>query len=343
MMRSNRLVALTIGTAFVAMQSAPAVAEGTSAGTTITNTATIDFRVGGIDQTEVVDTDSFDVDRKVNFVVTRVSDPTTSVSPGEAGAVIAFDVGNLSNDAIDLVLAVTQSGTDDFDADNVTIYIDDGDNIFGGTDVAASLIDEIAADATVRVFVVSDVSLAQSNGDVASLILAATAHAGGTPGAQGAILTSTPGADTAAVDTVLADGSGSDDTDNDGVFSAEGSYTVFAATLAVDKTSRVLSDPVNLAVDPKAIPGALIEYCIAVSNASGGATATNVILTDVVPADLTFDNTFGIRVDGTLDGSGQCLDDGVVGGSFAAGEVTASLSDVAADQTRTVYFRATIN
>ncbi|SHN55529.1 hypothetical protein [Erythrobacter sanguineus] len=164
MMRSNRLVALTIGTAFVAMQSAPAVAEGTSAGTTITNTATIDFRVGGIDQTEVVDTDSFDVDRKVNFVVTRASDPTTSVSPGEAGAVIAFDVGNLSNDAIDLVLAVTQSGTDDFDADNVTIYIDDGDNIFGGTDVAASLIDEIAADATVRVFVVSDISLAQSNG-----------------------------------------------------------------------------------------------------------------------------------------------------------------------------------
>lgn len=342
MTHNSRFVALAAGTAMIALQTAPAVAEGISAGTTITNTATVDYRVGGVDQTEVVATDTFDVDRKVNFVITRVSDPTTTVTPGQNDAVIAFEITNLSNDTIDLVLAATQLGTDDFDADNVTIYVDDGNGTFDGTETATTLIDQIAEDATVRVFVVSDIDLSRVNGDVASLRLSATAHDGQTPGAQGAILTTTPGADTDGIETVLADGAGVGDSTNDGVFSADGSYTVFAASLNVTKTSRVLSDGISVS-DPKAIPGALIEYCIAVSNGATSATATNVTVTDIIPADLTFDSTYGIRVDGTVDGSGNCVDDGVNGGSFASGTVTAPLSNVEANQARTVYFRATIN
>ena len=92
MTHNSRLVALAAGTAMIALQTAPAVAEGVTAGTTITNTATVDYRVGGVDQTDVVATDTFDVDRKVNFVVTRVSDPTTTVSPGQQDAVIAFGI-----------------------------------------------------------------------------------------------------------------------------------------------------------------------------------------------------------------------------------------------------------
>jgi len=337
------MVALAAGTAMIALQTAPAAAEGVSAGTTITNTATIDFRVGGVDQTAATASDTFQVDRKVNFVITRVSDPTTTVSPGENDAVIAFEITNLSNDTIDLVLAATQLGTDDFDADNVTIYVDDdGNGTFDGTETATTLIDQIAEDAIVRVFVVSDIALSRVNGDVASLRLSATAHDGETPGAQGAILATTPGADTDGVETVLADGAGTDDTTYDGVFTADGSYTVFAASLTVTKTSRVLSDGIS-ASDPKAIPGAVVEYCIAVSNGATSATATNVIVTDVIPADLTFDGAYGIRVDGTVDGSGDCVDDGANGGSFASGTVTAPLSNVEANQARTVYFRATIN
>ncbi|MBA4052284.1 MAG: hypothetical protein C0472_10505, partial [Erythrobacter sp.] len=59
-----------------------------------------------------------------------------------------------------------------------------------------------------------------------------------------------------AVDTVLFDGQGVSDADNDGAFSAQGRYTVSGAVLAVAKTSRVVSDPVNGATNPKAIPGA---------------------------------------------------------------------------------------
>jgi uncharacterized repeat protein (TIGR01451 family) len=343
MNRRSKLAALTAGTAMIALQTAPAVAEGTNAGTTITNTATVDYRVGGVDQTEIVAADSFDVDRKVNFVVTRVSDPTTTVVPGQTNAVIAFDVTNLSNAAIDIALAVSQASGDDFDAGNVAIYLDDGNGTFEGTETPIAYIDEIAEDATVRVLVVADIDLARTNGQVANLVLAGTARNGGGAGSQGAVTTSTPGANTAGVETVLADDIGAQDGDNDGVYGASGSYTVSAATLSVSKTSRVISDPINNTTNPKAIPGAEIEYCVVVGNAAGSATATNVTITDPLPGDLTFDATFGIRVNGTSDGSGNCNQDGSAGGTFSAGAVTGTLTDIAGGQERTLYFRATIN
>lgn len=342
MTRSSRLVALAASTAVIALQTAPAVAEGTSAGTTITNTATINYRVGGVDQTAATASDAFSVDRKVNFVVTRVSDVTTAVVPGQTGAVIAFDVTNLSNDTIDLALAATQLGGDNFNADNVTIYVGAANATFDGTQAQTDLIDEIAEDATVRVFVVSNIALDRVNGDVASLSLSATARTGDTPGTQGSVITATSGADTDNVETVLADGAGPDDSARDGIFTARGSYTVSAATLTVSKASRVVSDPLNITTDPKAIPGAVVEYCIAVSNASGSATAASIVVTDVIPDDLTYVGAFGILVDGALDGSGNCTG-GSAGGSIAVRTITAPLSDVAAGQTRTVYFRATIN
>ena len=54
-----------------------AMAEGTRAGTVIENTASVDFFVGGIDQTDVPsNTVSFVVDRRVNLAM------VTQMSPG---------------------------------------------------------------------------------------------------------------------------------------------------------------------------------------------------------------------------------------------------------------------
>ncbi|WP_234036060.1 hypothetical protein [Porphyrobacter sp. YT40] len=336
------MAALAAGTALIALQTAPAFAEGTNAGTTITNTATVDYEVGGVQQTQETASDSFTVDRKVNLTVALVGGPTTSVVPGEAGAVITFDVANLSNDTIDAVLAVTQAASgDDFDVGNVRIVIDDGNGVYDAGDTEAALIDEIAEDATVRVFVVSDIPLGRANDDLANLTLSATAHEGGAPGSQGAVLTATSGANTNGIDTVLADSAGSDDSANDGIFSTRGGYSVTAATLTVTKTNRVLQDPVNGSTNPKAIPGAEVEYCVAVSNAAGSALATNIVVTDVVPADLTI-VAGSILVDGTLDGSNNCTG-GSAGGSISGQTVTAPLSDIAGGETRTAAFRVTIN
>ncbi len=57
-------------------------------------------------------------------------------------------------------------------------------------------------------------------------------------------------------------------------------------TLSVTKVSRVVSDPVNGATNPKAIPGALIEYLISVTNTGNEpADANTVIVKDDAPAD----------------------------------------------------------
>ncbi len=56
--------------------------------------------------------------------------------------------------------------------------------------------------------------------------------------------------------------------------------------ISVTKISSVISDPVNGTTNPKAIPGALVEYLITVSNTGPGATdADSVVVTDDGPAD----------------------------------------------------------
>lgn len=56
--------------------------------------------------------------------------------------------------------------------------------------------------------------------------------------------------------------------------------------LTVNKTSTIVSDPVNGTTNPKFIPGATARYCILVTNA-GSATSTTVALTDTLPANTT--------------------------------------------------------
>lgn len=58
------------------------------------------------------------------------------------------------------------------------------------------------------------------------------------------------------------------------------------ANLSVTKISSVVSDGVS-ASNPKAIPGAVITYCIFVTN-PGSGTATAVSITDPIPTNVTF-------------------------------------------------------
>jgi uncharacterized repeat protein (TIGR01451 family) len=56
--------------------------------------------------------------------------------------------------------------------------------------------------------------------------------------------------------------------------------------LTILKTSTVLSDPVNLAVNPRRIPNAVVRYDITVTNSGPGTVdAGTLVLTDPVPAN----------------------------------------------------------
>ena len=59
--------------------------------------------------------------------------------------------------------------------------------------------------------------------------------------------------------------------------------------ISVTKVSSVIADPVNGTNNPKAIPGATIEYLITVSNTgTGPADADSVVVWDDGPADAKF-------------------------------------------------------
>lgn len=78
------------------------------------------------------------------------------------------------------------------------------------------------------------------------------------------------------------------------------------AVLGVTKVSTLISDPTNGSTNPRAMPGAVMEYCILVQN-PGSGTATNVIGTDTIPAALTF--TPGSMLSGTSCGSAATAED----------------------------------
>ena len=351
MNRTIRLLASASGLAAAAIAVSPANAAGTASGTTVTNTVSLDYKVGGVDQTQIQASDSFTVDRKVNLTVAEVGSSTTDVSPGELAAVTAFTVTNVSNAPLDLVLSATQlaggsaahGGTDNFNASNVRVYDDtDSSGGFNGADQLVSYLDQVAADASRTVFVVVDIPLGRATNDVAGVRLTASAAEATAAGSQGAAVTETAGANTAGVDTVFADTNADGNVARDGAHFDEDDYTVLAAALTASKTSRVISDPFNGTTNPKMIPGAVVEYCVAVGNAAGSATATNVSVSDAIPAETSYLAAFGIKVDGTVTGA-TCNADGAAGGSFAAGVVSGTLSNIAAGVTRTLVFRVTVN
>jgi uncharacterized repeat protein (TIGR01451 family) len=330
----------------------PAYAAGTTAGTSITNTATVNYQVGGVAQGAQTASDTFTVDRKINLTVAEVGTVTTNVVPGQTNAVTTFQLTNNSNEVLDFALVASQitggtashGGTDTFDATNVRIYRDSTSGTVGSWDAADTLVtyvDELAADASATLFVVADIPTGLANNAVAGVTLRATAREGGTASTQGAAITETTGANTSGKDTVFADTAGvTGDTARDGSHSDNDDYTVQTATLAVTKTSRVISDPFNNTTNPKLIPGAVVEYCIAVAN-SGSAAATSVAITDPVPGQLTF-NAGTILLNGTVTGS-TCNADGTAGGSYAAPNVSGTIATIAAGATRTLVFRATVN
>ena len=338
--------------------TAPVLAAGTTAGSSINNTATLNYSVGGVAQTAVSsNTATFVVDRKISMTLTEPGNATTSVVPGSSNQVTTFLLTNTSNAALDFGLSLVQptsgttahGGTDIFDVTTPTYWINTGPSVASATydpanSVQVTFIDELAADATKYIFILANVPIARTNGDVAGVTLTAQARESGVAATQGIVVGETSGANTAGMDTVWADAAGATDAARDGQISARDDYTVSAANLTITKTSRVISDPLNLLVNPKMIPGATVEYCIQVANGAGTATATAPAISDVVPAQTTYDATFGIRIDGTVT-AGVCNADGIAGGTYTAGTTTVAgtLSDVAASATRTLYFRATIN
>jgi uncharacterized repeat protein (TIGR01451 family) len=317
------------------LASVPAAyaAPGTDANTTVTNTVDVDYTVGGIAQTTIQATRNFLVDRKVNVLIVEDSGDAVDVVPNTTENVISFTVTNETNDVMDFALAATHEtggtpiygGTDNFDVDNLLVFVEEGTNPgYQPLEDLETFIDEIAAGDSIVVYVIGDVDAGQANGDTSGIILTATAAGDVTTsgtgartadvGALGAVLAETNilSADNAAfVDTVFADTDTTDgNTAEDGEAYARGQYDVVTASIVVTKSSLVAEDPINGTTNPKAIPGATIEYCIDVEN-QGAVDAASISIADVIPANTTY-VTGSIKSAATGTGAACTLASGTV-------------------------------
>jgi uncharacterized repeat protein (TIGR01451 family) len=272
-------------------------AAGTRSGTPISNTATIDYEVGGVVQADHPSaTADFVVDHKVRPLVGSASNIT--VVPGSIGQYLTFTVTNDGNtdkdgsgNAITLALRLTYEAatTDDFDMTSVKIYQDDGNGALdtsADTDITSSPIISLTHDASATIFVVGDTPATVSNSQTSLYHLIATAW---DTGSNAALAKDSDGDNSSAVEVVWADdaGSATGDGQYDGKHSASGTFTVQTATLTVTKSAAVQEDPVNGATNPLAIPGARVRYTLTVTN-NGGAAAQSVAIVDPVPTDTSF-------------------------------------------------------
>ena len=95
------------------------------------------------------------------------------------------------------------------------------------------------------------------------------------------------------------------------------------AAVSVTKISSILSDPVNGTTNPKRIPGAVVQYCILVTN-GGSATANSVVATDSLSGPFTY--TPGSMRSGSNCGSAVTVEDDNASGSDESDPYGASIT-----------------
>jgi uncharacterized repeat protein (TIGR01451 family) len=365
-----KLLSASSGFGLMLAFASPAYAQNTDANTLITNTVNVNYQVGGVAQTQITATDNFRVDRKILFsVAEKTATGTTSVTSGQQDQITAFTIVNSSNDTLDFALAATNTangttigggrGTDNIDVTNFEYYIDVNGNGLAddaGGWVGSLTLNDVLKGATVHVLVRSDIPIS-ANASVAVVQLSAQAlNSNGTAiTAVTDATANTADATSGTFQTIFAE----DLTPTQGNASRNGiswawdDYTVSAPVISVFKTSSIISDGVS-GSNPKAVPGAVVEYCISVANAAGGATATNVTISDLVPTNTTYvAGTIRVNATVTTPGAGQVCsagtavtdaidaDAGSIGGPGTT--VTGVLSNIAANSALGLIFRATIN
>ena len=175
--RTTRLV-VRVGTAAAfLLLSQHALAQGTDAGVVVSNQASVDYDVNGLDQTDILSTDAgsapgtadpttFVVDRRVDFTLSEIGGAHTEVEPGDVDAFAEFQLTNNGNAVMDFALSLVDLTTSDpqvhgeTDTDdimsNFDIRVANGDGNTG-VPVAGDLtfVDELGEGETVVIYVLS--------------------------------------------------------------------------------------------------------------------------------------------------------------------------------------------
>ena len=321
-----RAIPLAVATITIAY-AGPAHAIGTAAGTTISNTATATY-TDAVGTPVSVPSNRVDirVDELLDVKVASVDPGDVAALPGATNQVLTFTVTNTGNGSEAFRLSpVNAIGGDAFDPATTSLVIDtNGNGVYdAGVDTvynAGSNDPVLAPDTSVRIFVLSTVPAAATDGQRGQTDLTATAVTGsGVPGTtfagQG------QGGGNAVVGSTTALGRD------------KGFYIVNAATVAFVKSATV-ADPFG---GTKAVPGAIITYQL-VATVTGSGSLANLAVGDPVPVGTTY-------VPGSITAQSASITDltDADSGEFAASKVTVRFGTVPGGQSRTVAFKVKIN
>lgn len=324
--RLAQLVPLIIATATIGFADT-AYAAGTTAGTTISNTATATYTdTGGSPQTTTSNQVDLVVDELLDVTVVSTDPGDVTTQPGSTNQVLTFNVTNTGNGSEAFRLTPNSTlGGDQFDPTTTSIVLDtNGNGVYDpGVDTVytAGVNDPVLApDASITVFVLSTIPAGTSDGDRGQTTLTAAATTGtGAPG------TTFPGQGQGGGNAVVGS-TGADGVD-------DGFYLVQNATIAFTKTQSVI-DPFG---GTTVVPGSFVTYTLT-ATVSGSGQLTNVAISDAIPANTTYRT-------GTLSLQGGGLSDAADAdaGEFTGTGVTVRMGTVPAGQTRTVTFQVRVN
>lgn len=287
------LLALAIMSVFTSAQA------GTASGTTITNTASLNYSVGGVNQTAVASgASTFVVDTLVSMTLTAQA-AATNVIPNSTLQVTKFILTNTGNSTVNQILSASTlpngtsvySTTTNFAPTSCAAYQDgNGNGTFEPASDTQTYVANLLANTSVAVFVTCSIPAARVNNDFGSVSLTTQASTAGAGAAGAALVASTGAKVLGTVATVFGDLAGTDDIANDGRISARSGYFVQSATLSVVKSVAVWCDPVNGATNPKLFPGSFAQYTLSVTNAATAtASATLSNISDTLVSQLEFD------------------------------------------------------
>lgn len=299
-------------------------AAGVLAGTLIENTASATYSSGAASGSVSSNTVTVKVDELLDVAVAGLT--TTPVTTGSTSVVLEYSITNTGNggEAFNVTVDPAVAGNG-FDAVVQTIaYDSNGNGVYdAGVDTVITnggATSSLAADASLKVFVVVTLPTGATDGQTSQVRLTADAVTGtGTPG------TVFTGQGAGGGDAVVGASGASDN--------AADQMIASLATVALVKSATVV-DPFG---GSQPVPGAVITYTL-VATVSGSGQAEGLHVTDVIPTGTTY-QVSTLKLDGSALSDAADADAGVA----SASGIDVNLGTVAGGTTKTVKFDVKIN
>ena len=293
----NLLIIVLVVMTFVLSRIAHA-----AAGNTISNTATVNYIIGGLPEVQESSpfgntpsgtgngiATSFTEDRLINFTVVTNDAAAVSANSGQTSAVLTFSVTNTGNDSQDFLLSAVNTSPNPFapPADNIdpvslSVFVEVGPT--PGYQVAedtATFIDELPIGVNAIVYVVADIPVSATN-DVAAVSLIVQVAQGGAVG-EGTVINN----------------------DDNGNISPAGTYSnggtaVVAGTSVTNSNTTgleiIFNDPAGLNAEDVDSSGLAVQ-----DSAKNGQHSDSGAFIVIVPANVVINKT--LTVIDTLGGT----------------------------------------